>query len=255
MNKKNLIFDYTSTTFDAYQNSLKKNPRLSADEERELGKRIRQGDTQARNKLVEANLLFVIDCAKKFSDYQVPLEELIAAGNCGLVAAAERYDPTYENRFISYAVRKIMQSMYDVVNDYRQIVHIPSNKLKEMNYHYATLDVFRDAHHDEDDDYCPCLQNKLHAEPTTSQTELLLDEEREVLRHLLSQHFFPIEVNFLMDYAQMRADGYKVEDLAKKYRLPLNLAKKKLKVLRDKIDALHLHAAYLKQAAWYNKIF
>ena len=228
MNKKNLIYDYTATTFDAYQNSLKKNSRLSADEERELGKRIRQGDTQARNKLVEANLLFV---------------------NCGLVAAAERYDPTYENRFISYAVRKIMQSMYDAVNDYRQIVHIPSNKLKEMNYHYATLDVFRDAHHDEDDDYCPCLQNKLHAEPTTSQTELLLDEEREVLRHLLSQHFFPIEVNFLMDYAQMRADGYKVEDLAKKYRLPLNLAKKKLKVLRDKIDALHLHAAYLKQAA------
>ena len=101
MNKKNLIYDYTATTFDAYQNSLKKNPRLSADEERELGKRIRQGDTQARNKLVEANLLFVIDCAKKFSSYQVPLEELIAAGNSGLVAAAERYDPTYENRFIS----------------------------------------------------------------------------------------------------------------------------------------------------------
>ena len=249
MNKKNLIFDYTSTTFDAYQNSLDKTTRLSADEERELGKRIRQGDTQARNKLVEANLLFVIKCAKEFSDYQVPLEELIAAGNCGLVAAAERYDPTYENRFISYAVRKIMQSMYDAVNDYRQIVHIPSNKLKEMNYHYATLDVFRDAHHDEDDDYCPCLQNKLHAEPTTSQVELLLDEEREVLRHLLSQHFYPIEVNFLMDYAQMRADGYKVKDFAQKQRLPLNLAKKKLKALLDKIDSLHLHAAYLRQAA------
>ena len=249
MNKKNLIFDYTSTTFDAYQKSLDKTPRLSADEERELGERIRQGDTRARNKLVEANLLFVIKCAKEFSDYQVPLEELIAAGNCGLVAAAENYDPTYENRFISYAVRKIKQSMCDAVNDYRQIVHIPSNKLKEMNYHYATLDVFRDTRDDNDDDYCPCLQNKLHAEPTTSQVELLVDEEREVLRHLLSQHFYPIEVNFLMDYAQMRADGYKLKDLAQKHRLPLNLAKKKLKALLDKINALHLHAAYLRQAA------
>lgn len=249
MKKKTCIFDYSSETFDAYQASLDKCTRLSADEERELGERIHQGDTKARNKLVEANLLFVIKCAKEFCDYQVPLEELISAGNSALVASADRYDPTYDNRFLSYAVRNIRQSMRNAINEYRHLVHIPTDKLKTVSFHYETLDTFGGSDCDDDDDYRPSLENKLSAEPTTSQTEMLFDEETEELRHLLSQHFLPREVDFIMDYAQMRADGYDLKPLAEKYHMPLRYIARRVKTFRQKIDALHLHAAYLNQAA------
>lgn len=249
MKKKTRIFDYSSETFDAYQASLDKDTHLSADEERALGIRIRQGDTRARNKLVEANLFFVIKCAKEFCDYQVPLEELISAGNSALVAAADRYDPTYENRFISYAVHNIRQSMRNAVNEYRHLVHIPTDKLKMMNFHYETLDTFGNSNRDDDDDYRPCLQNKLSAEPTTSQTEMLLDEESEELRLLLLQYFLPNEVELIMDYAQMCANGYDLKCLAEKYHMPLRYVVRRIKALRHKIDALNLHAAYLNQAA------
>lgn len=82
---------------------------------------------------------------------------------------------------------------------------------------------------------------------------MLYDEECEDLRHFLSQHFCSSEVNFLMDYAQMKASGFKpkelVEKLAEEYRLPTRLVKSRLKSLRKKVNDLHLYAAYLNQAA------
>lgn len=249
MNKKNRTFDYSSETFDAYQASLDTTTRLTADEERALGVRIRQGDTRARNKLVEANLLFVIKCADKFRDYDVPVEELISAGNEALVASADRYNPTYRNRFLSYAVHNILQSMYDAINEYRNVVHIPLNKLKEMDHYYESLDYFGYNQHDDDDDYGICLQNKLSSEPTTSQTEMLKEEEREELRSLLSYYFLSSDVDFLMDYVQMSSDGYDLQTLAKKYHVPLRMARKRINSLLQKAIFLHLDAAYFNQAA------
>ena len=206
-------------------------------------------DIQTRNKLVEDNLRFVFWCADEFSTYNVPREELISAGNAALTASADRYDPTYENRFLSYAVRNIRQSMRNAINEYRNLVHIPTDKLKMMNFHYETLDTFGNSNRDDDDDYRPCLQNKLSAEPTTSQTEMLLDEESEELRLLLLQYFLPNEVELIMDYAQMCANGYDLKCLAEKYHMPLRYVVRRIKALRHKIDALNLHAAYLNQAA------
>lgn len=249
MKKINRTFDYSSETFDAYQASLDTTTRLTSEEERALGIRIRQGDTRARNKLVEANLLFVIKCADKFRNYSVPIEELISAGNEALVASADRYDPTYRNRFLSYAVRNILQSMYDAINEYRNVVHIPSSKLKEVDHYYESLDYFGYSQHDDDDDYGICLQNKLSSEPTTYQTEMLIEEEREELRYLLSQHFLSSDVDFLMDYIQMSSEGYNLQSLAEKYHVPLKMARNRLKSLLQKAISLHLNAAYINLAA------
>ena len=234
---------------DFYEAHLEKIQLLTPEEEKALGERIRQGDIKARNKLVEANLLFVIKCAKEFYDYQVPREELISAGNAALTASADRYDPTYENRFLSYAVRNIRQSMRNAINEYRNLVHIPTDNLKTVSFHYETLDTFGGSDHDDDDDYRPSLQNKLSAEPTTSQTEMLLEEESEELRHLLSQYLLPNEVEFIMDYARMRANNYELKHLADKYHMPLKYVARRIKTLRHKIDSLNLHAAYINQAA------
>ena len=210
-------------------------------------------DIQTRNKLVEDNLRFVFWCADEFSTYNVPHDELISAGNEALIESANRFDPTYGTHFISYAVRNIRQSMFDTVNEYYQTVHIPSNRLKDVKIHYESFEVFDSPYADGDDDDYLAPQNRLHAEPTTSQTELLYDEECEDLRHFLSQHLCTSEVSFLMDYAQMKASGLKpkelVEKLAEEYRLPTRLVKSRLKSLRKKVNDLHLYAAYLTQAA------
>lgn len=210
-------------------------------------------DIQTRNKLVEDNLRFVFWCADEFSTYNVPHDELISAGNEALIESANRFDPTYGTHFISYAVRNIRQSMFDTVNRYYHTVHIPSNRLKDVKFHYEPFEVFDSPYADGDDDNYLAPQNRLHAEPTTSQTELLYDEECEDLRHFLSQHLCTSEVSFLMDYAQMKASGLKpkelVEKLAEEYRLPTRLVKSRLKSLRKKVNDLHLFAAYLTQAA------
>ena len=210
-------------------------------------------DIQTRNKLVEDNLRFVFWCADEFSTYNVPHDELISAGNEALIESANRFDPTYGTHFISYAVRNIRQSMFDTVNRYYHTVHIPSNRLKDVKFHYESFEVFDSPYADGDDDDYLAPQNRLHAEPTTSQTELLYDEECEDLRHFLSQHLCTSEVSFLMDYAQMKASGLKpkelVEKLAEEYRLPTRLIKSRLKSLREKVNDLHLYAAYLNQAA------
>lgn len=210
-------------------------------------------DIQTRNKLVEDNLRFVFWCADEFSTYNLPHDELISAGNEALIESANRFDPTYGTHFISYAVRNIRQSMFDTVNRYYHTVHIPSNRLKDVKFHYESFEVFDSPYADGDDDDYLAPQNRLHAEPTTSQTELLYDEECEDLRHFLSQHLCTSEVSFLMDYAQMKASGLKpkelVEKLAEEYRLPTRLVKSRLKSLRKKVNDLHLYAAYLTQAA------
>lgn len=210
-------------------------------------------DIQTRNKLVEDNLRFVFWCADEFSTYNVPHDELISAGNEALIESANRFDPTYGTHFISYAVRNIRQSMFDIVNEYYHTVHIPSNRLKDVKFHYESFEVFDSPYADGDDDDYLAPQNRLHAEPTTSQTELLCDEECEDLRHFLSQHLCTSEVSFLMDYAQMKASGLKpkelVEKLAEEYRLPTRMVKSRLKSLRKKVNDLHLYAAYLTQAA------
>ena len=210
-------------------------------------------DIQTRNKLVEDNLRFVFWCADEFSTYNVPHDELISAGNEALIESANRFDPTYGTHFISYAVRNIRQSMFDTVNRYYHTVHIPSNRLKDVKFHYESFEVFDSPYADGDDDDYLAPQNRLHAEPTTSQTELLYDEECEALRHFLSQYLGTSEVDFLMDYTLMKASGLKpkelVEKLAEEYRLPTRLVKSRLKSLRKKVNDLHLYAAYLTQAA------
>jgi hypothetical protein len=82
---------------------------------------------------------------------------------------------------------------------------------------------------------------------------MLYDEACEDLRHFLSQHLCASEVNFLMDYAQMKASGLKpkelVEKLAEKYRIPTRLVKSRLKSLLKKVKDHHLYSAYIAQAA------
>ena len=251
MTKNQHIADTSNDPKDFYEEHLEKIQLLTPEEEQALGLRIRQGDIQARNNLVESNLRFVMKCAKEFSTYDVPRWELISAGNAALIATADRFDPAYETHFISYAVRSIRQSMFNAINEYTQTVRVPTNRLKEVKFHYESFDASNDPNADDDNKHLS-PQNRLQAEPTTSQNELTYDEISETLRYLLSKHFTSMEVDFIMDYAEMKVRGYKPRDikvLAEKYHIPTRLAKNRLMSLLQKVNDLHLYAAYINQAA------
>ena len=96
-------------------------------EESALAKRIRAGDDEARNALVEANLRFVISISKEYQNRGLSLAELISAGNVGLITAAERFDETRGYKFISYAVWWIRQAVLQALME-QSTVRLPVNR-------------------------------------------------------------------------------------------------------------------------------
>lgn len=90
---------------------------LSREEEKEVGRRAMNGDEDAQQELVRANLRFVITIAKRYRHHGVPLMDLIQAGNIGLNHAARKFDPSMGNRFISYAIHWICQSIQKEIDN------------------------------------------------------------------------------------------------------------------------------------------
>jgi RNA polymerase primary sigma factor len=103
---------------------------LTPAEEAELAARIQQGDMEARDRLVEANLRFVVRVALEYQNKELSLSDLISAGNIGLITAAERFDPNRGVRFITYAVWWIRQSMLQTLSDHSRTVRLPSNRVE-----------------------------------------------------------------------------------------------------------------------------
>jgi len=102
---------------------------LSSKEEIELAERIQIGDQEARDKLVQANLRFVVSVAKEYQNQGMPLSDLINEGNLGLIKAAERFDGTKGFKFISYAVWWIRQSILQALAEQSRIVRMPLNRV------------------------------------------------------------------------------------------------------------------------------
>ena len=112
-----------------YFNDIATSAPLSREREVELAGRIAEGDLQARDELVQANLRFVIDVAKNYQNRGLSLADLISAGNVGLMTAAERFDGARGFKFISYAVWWIRQSIMQSLAEHVRTVRLPLNKL------------------------------------------------------------------------------------------------------------------------------
>lgn len=113
-----------------YFKDLKKHPPLSREEEVVLLEQVKAGSERAKQRLILANLRFVVAVAKRYKHInEVPFEELIAVGNLGLMRAAQRFDCAKNVRFISYAVWWIRQAMIQVVSSHATPIRLPLNRV------------------------------------------------------------------------------------------------------------------------------
>ena len=118
-----------SEALERYLQDISKEEMVSTDEEVELAKRIRQGDKNALERLVKANLRFVVSVAKQYQGQGLELTDLINEGNVGLINAAMKFDETRGFKFISYAVWWIRQSILQAISEQSRIVRMPLNQV------------------------------------------------------------------------------------------------------------------------------
>ncbi len=120
-------------SLDKYLHEIGKVELITAEEEVELARRIRKGDKGALNKLINANLRFVVSVSKQYQNQGLSLPDLINEGNLGLIKAAQRFDETRGFKFISYAVWWIRQSILQALAEQARIVRLPLNKIGSIN--------------------------------------------------------------------------------------------------------------------------
>jgi RNA polymerase primary sigma factor len=121
------------STLSLYLRELRRIPLLSGEEEQSCARLAAQGDPKARQRLIEANLRFVILVAKRYRKSGIPLEDLINEGNIGLIQAAERFDPDRGIRFVSYAIWWIRQAILKAIHENSRLIRVPLSRAAELS--------------------------------------------------------------------------------------------------------------------------
>ncbi len=120
-------------SLDLYLREIGETPLITAREEVELAKRIKEGDHTALEKLTKANLRFVVSVAKQYQNQGLSLADLINEGNIGLMKAGKRFDETRGFKFISYAVWWIRQAILQALAEQSRIVRLPLNRVGTLH--------------------------------------------------------------------------------------------------------------------------
>ena len=137
------ITNRDSASLDKYLQEIGREDLITAEDEVELALRIKEGDQVALEKLVKANLRFVVSVSKQYQNQGLTLPDLINEGNLGLIKAAQRFDETRGFKFISYAVWWIRQSILQAIAEQARIVRLPLNQvgsLSRINKEFARLE-------------------------------------------------------------------------------------------------------------------
>ncbi len=131
--KKKVVGPRTKQSIEKYLEEIGGFSPLRPEEEIDLARSIRKGNEEALDKLVKANLRFVISVAKEYQGQGLPLQDLISEGNLGLIKAAQRFDETRGFKFISYAVWWIRQSILQALAEQSRVVRLPLNRVGAIN--------------------------------------------------------------------------------------------------------------------------
>lgn len=133
--RKSKEFEYYnsgSNLLAYYLNQISRIPLLTREEEEDLARKAKNGNVIAREKLINANLRFVVAIAKKYRNRGIPLPDLINEGNIGLMNAIERYDVDRGYHFISYAVWWIKQGILKAITEKSRVIRLPVNRANEL---------------------------------------------------------------------------------------------------------------------------
>jgi RNA polymerase primary sigma factor len=161
------ITNRESQSLDKYLQEISKVDLITADDEVRLAKGIRQGDQVALEKMVNANLRFVVSVAKQYQNNGLSLGDLINEGNVGLIKAALKFDETRGFKFISYAVWWIRQSILQALAEHSRVVRIPMNRVGSLNKINRTLSQ---------------LEQKYQREPTSEELAEVLEFSPEEIK-------------------------------------------------------------------------
>jgi RNA polymerase primary sigma factor len=115
----------TGDSLNAYIREISRFKPLSAQQEKDLGRRIRKGDQDSLQRLVEANLRFVVSYAKRYRGLGMSFLDLIHEGTLGLIEAARRFDPERNVKFISYAVWWVRQAIFQALSEHMRVFRLP----------------------------------------------------------------------------------------------------------------------------------
>ncbi|MGI8892699.1 MAG: sigma-70 family RNA polymerase sigma factor [Bacteroidia bacterium] len=165
------ITNRDSKAVERYLHEIAKENMINAEEEVRLAKLIKGGDENALEKLVRANLRFVVSVAKQYQNLGLSLEDLINEGNLGLIKAAIKFDETRGFKFISYAVWWIRQSILQAAAENSRIVRLPLNRVSNINKIAKASSK---------------LEQKYEREPTNSEISEILEMNADEITDTLS---------------------------------------------------------------------
>lgn len=169
-----------TASLDKYLHEIAKVELITAEEEVELAQRISKNDPIALERLIKANLRFVVSVAKQYQNQGLTLPDLINEGNLGLIKAAERFDETRGFKFISYAVWWIRQSILSALAEQSRIVRLPLNKIGSIN---KINKVFAQ------------LEQELQRVPTASEIAAVLEISPNDVKIALSNNSKPVSMD------------------------------------------------------------
>lgn len=176
----NSITSRGSQSLEDYLNDISKQPLLTAEEEVKLAQRIRNDDREALERLVCANLRFVVSVAKQYQNQGLTLPDLINEGNIGLIKVAEKFDETRGFKFISYAVWWIRQSILQALAEQSRMVRLPLNQVSAVSRINKLITKFEQEH---------------ERKPSADELSELIDETPEKIRDSLRANGRPMSMD------------------------------------------------------------
>jgi RNA polymerase primary sigma factor len=157
-------------SLNAYIRDIAKFKPLTPDDEKVLGRRIRAGEQEAVDRLVEANLRFVVHYAKRYRGLGLSYMDLIHEGSLGLIEAAKRFDPERNVKFISYAVWWVRQAIFHALSEHSRVFRLP----QKLSGQVSRLETAREK-----------LKSELERPPTTDELAARTQFTRDEVERLL----------------------------------------------------------------------
>ena len=233
--------DFTRTVV-AYYDDLKKYKPLTKSKEKHLLRLCRNGNTKAKNELLEANLKFVFDIAKHYTGRGLSISDLISEGNMGLLRAVDKFDESKDVKFISYAVWWIRQAMLEAISKKKRLIMVEIDPTRPND------EIFERNVSDDEDERLTNGDTSFSNEKDEEKKQLSIDQKEAISKLLKSLNTREREI-IESYYGLGDSEELTLTEIGKKYNLSSErvrqIKKQSLKKLRteilllDDIDYLH----------------